>query len=71
MATIEQLKKRIDRCEESLQKEHERQHSVLERQGWGYGMRHSKIGVSNRRERELKSRLEKLILEYKIIENKS
>lgn len=68
MATIEQLKKRIDRCDESLRKEQERQHSVLERQGLGYGMRHSKIGVSNRRERELKARLEKLKTELRALE---
>ena len=68
MATIESLKKRIARCEDSLRKEQERQHSVLERQGWGYGMRHSKIGVSNRREKELKARLEKLKSELKMIE---
>lgn len=48
----------------------ERQHEVLNRQGWGYGMKHSKIGVSNRRERELKDRLARLQAELKELENK-
>lgn len=58
--TIEYLKKRIDRCEESLRKEQERIHTVLNRQGWGYGMTHTKVGCSFRREEQLKDRLSKL-----------
>lgn len=56
----ETLRRRIERCEDALRKEQERQHSVLNSQGWGYGMTHTRIGVSDRRENELKSRLAKL-----------
>lgn len=68
MPTIESLKHRIERCENALNKEQQRQLDVLNRQGWGYGMRHSKIGVSSRREQELKARLEKLKTELRELE---
>lgn len=56
----ESIKKKISRCEESLTKERERQSAMLERRGWGYGMRHSKIGFSTSKEDKLKSRLAQL-----------
>ena len=65
---IETIKRRIERCEDALRKEEQRQLDVLSRQGFGYGMRHCKIGVSDRREKELKVRLEKLKLELKELE---
>lgn len=54
------LEKRLARLEESLRKEHDRQHRVLENQGWGHSMRCVKSGVSFRREDELKEKIEKV-----------
>lgn len=54
------LEKRLARLEESLRKEHDRQHRVLERQGWGHAMRCVKTGVSFRREDELKEKIRKV-----------
>ena len=51
------LEKRLERLEESLRKEQERKHSVLNRQGWGHAMTHVKTGVSFRREDELKEKI--------------
>lgn len=51
------LEKRLERLEESLRKEQERQHAVLERQGFGHAMRNTRIGVSFRREDELKEKI--------------
>lgn len=51
------LEKRLERLEESLRKEQERQHSVLNRQAWGHAMTHVKTGVSFRREDELKEKI--------------
>ena len=52
------LERRLERLEESLRKERARQHGVLCRQGFGHGMRHSKVGCSFRREDELKEKIE-------------
>ena len=54
------LEKRLARLEESLRKEHDRQHMVLENQGWGHSMRCVKTGVSYRREDELKEKIAKV-----------
>lgn len=54
------LEKRLARLEESLRKENDRQHRVLENQGWGHAMRSVKTGVSYRREDELKEKIEKV-----------
>lgn len=54
------LEKRLARLEESLRKEHDRQHQVLESQGWGHAMRCVKTGVSYRREDELKEKIAKV-----------
>lgn len=54
------LEKRLSRLEESLRKEQDRQHRVLENQGWGHSMRCVKSGVSFRREDELKEKIEKV-----------
>ncbi len=51
------LEKRLAKLEESLYKEQERQHRVLENQGWGHAMRHVKTGISFRREDELKEKI--------------
>ena len=54
------LEKRLERLEDSLRKEQERQHSVLERQGFGHAMRNTRIGVSFKREDELKEKIRKV-----------
>lgn len=54
------LEKRLERLEESLRNEQERQHSVLERQGFGHAMRNTRIGVSFKREDELKEKIRKV-----------
>lgn len=54
------LEKRLERLEESLRKEHDRQHRVLESQGWGHAMRCVKTGVSYQREDELKEKIAKV-----------
>lgn len=54
------LEKRLARLEESLRKELDRQHRVLERRGWGHAMRCVKTGVSYRREDELKEKIAKV-----------
>lgn len=51
------LEKRLERLEESLRKEQERQHEVLNRQSFGHAMRCCKTGVSFRREDELKEKI--------------
>lgn len=54
------LEKRLARLEESLSKERDRQHRVIESQGWGHAMRCVKTGVSCRREDELKEKIAKV-----------
>lgn len=54
------LEKRMARLEESLYKEQERQHMVLENQGWGHSMRCVNTGVSFKREDELKDKIRKV-----------
>lgn len=51
------LTKRLERLEESLRKEQERQHAVLNRQGFGHAMRNTRTGVSFKREDELKEKI--------------
>lgn len=58
--TAEQIKKRISYYEDKLHQEQERQHAVLNRQGWGYGMRNSKIGVSTTKEDKIKAKIAEL-----------
>lgn len=62
------LEKRLERLEESLRKEQDRQHMVLENQGWGHSMRCIKSGVSFRREDEIKEKIEKVKSMLKEIE---
>ena len=54
------LEKRLARLEESLRKERDRQHRVLESQGGGHAMRCVKTGVCYRREDELKEKIAKV-----------
>ena len=52
------LERRLERLEESLRKERQRQNEVLNRQGFGYAMRHGRAGISFRREDELKEKID-------------
>ena len=52
------LERRLERLEESLRKERARQTEVWNRQGFGYAQRHSKAGISFRREDELKEKID-------------
>ena len=55
--TIKQLKSRIKRTEEALNKEYRRNIEKVACVGWGSGMRKVRIGPSFRRESELEERL--------------
>lgn len=58
MNKIERLLKKKAILEERLYKETVREHEVLNKRGFGYGMRHSKIGFSTRKSDALKERIE-------------
>ena len=55
--TIIQLKHRIKKTSEALEREHKRNVEKCSRVGWGSGMRRVKIGPNHRREFELETRL--------------
>ena len=52
------LERRLERLEESLRKERQRQTKVWNSQGFGHAQRHSKAGISFRREDELKEKID-------------
>lgn len=54
---IETIQRQIERCEASLAKAVENEIRVLNNRGWGYGMRHAKIGFSTVKSDRLKARL--------------
>lgn len=56
----DKLKKKLSDLESKLYDEQCKQHKQLENRGWGYGMRHSKIGFSTKREDTLKERIAKI-----------
>lgn len=51
------MERRLDRLEESLRKEQERIRGVIDRIGWGTGMRCTKCTPSFRREDELRDKI--------------
>lgn len=55
--TVKQLKHRISRTAEALEREHRKNVEVSSRVGWGAGMRRVHIGPSFSRENELEGRL--------------
>lgn len=63
------LKRKLSDLESKLFDERCRQNEMLERRGWGYGMRHSKIGYSTRREYSIKERIEEVKEQIKALEN--
>lgn len=66
---LDKLKRKLSDLESKLYYERCRQNETLERKGWGYGMRHSKIGFSTRREDSLKERIEKVKEQIKQLSN--
>lgn len=66
---LDKLKRKLSDLESKLFDERCRQHEVLERRGFGYGMTHSKIGFSTSREDSIKERIEKVKEQIKQLSN--
>lgn len=66
---LDKLKRKLSNLESELFDECCRQNKMLESRGWGYGMRHSKIGFSTRREDSLKERIEEVKEQIKQLSN--
>lgn len=49
-----------EKLKERLDIEINREIDIINRQGWGYGMRHSKIGVSTSKSDRTRNRIEKI-----------
>lgn len=65
---LDKLKRKLSDLESKLYDERCRQHTNLNNRGWGYGMRHSKIGFSTRREDSIKERIKKVKQQIKDLE---
>ena len=57
---LDKLERQLSDLESKLFEERCRQNEILNKRGWGHGMRHSKIGFSTRREESIKERIEKV-----------
>ena len=66
---LDKLKRKLSDLESKLYDERCRQNKMLESRGWGYGMRHSKIGYSTRRENMLKDRISEIKEQIKQLSN--
>lgn len=66
---LDKLKRKLSDLESKVLDERCRQNEMLNNRGWGYGMRHSKIGFSTRREYSLKERIEKVKEQIKQLSN--
>lgn len=66
---LDKLKRKLSDLESKLFDERCRQNKMLDKQGWGYGMTHSKIGFSTRREDSIKERIEKVKEQIKQLSN--
>jgi len=66
---LDKLKRKLSDLESKLYYERCRQNEMLEMRGWGYGMRHSKIGLSTRREDSIKERIEEVKEQIKQLSN--
>lgn len=66
---LDKLKRKLSDLENKLFDERCRQNEMLERRGWGYGMRHSKIGYSTKREDSLKERIREIKEQIKQLSN--
>lgn len=66
---LDKLKRKLSDLESKLFEERCRQNETLERRGFGYAMRHSKIGISTNREDSIKERIEKVKEQIKQLSN--
>ena len=66
---LDKLKRKLSDLESKLFEERCRQNEMLERRGWGYGMRHGNIGFSTRREDSLKERIKEVKEQIKQLSN--
>jgi hypothetical protein len=66
---LDKLKRKLSDLESKLFDERCKQNEMLERRGFGYGMRHSKIGFSTSREDSIKERIEKVKEQIKQLSN--
>ena len=66
---LDKLKRKLFDLESKLYYEQSRQNEMLARRGFGYGMRHSKIGFSTRREDSLKERIKEVKEQIKQLSN--
>lgn len=66
---LDKLKRKLSYLESKLLEERCKQNEMLERRGWGYGMRHSKIGLSTRREDSIKERIQEVKEQIKALKN--
>ena len=65
---LDKLKCKLSELESKLYNERCRQSTIFNNRGWGYGMRHSKIGFSTRREDSIKERIKKVKQQIKDLE---
>lgn len=65
---LDKLKRKLFDLETKLYFEQDRQHQMLNNRGWGYGMTHSKIGFSTRREDSIKERIANIKQQIKELE---
>lgn len=54
------IKANISKAEDRLRDANNAETQVITRRGWGYGMRHSKIGFSTTKSDRIKERIESL-----------
>jgi hypothetical protein len=66
---LDKLKRKLSDLESKLYEEQSRQHEMIESRGFGYGMRHSKIGFSTKREDLLKERIKEVKEQIKQLSN--
>lgn len=66
---LDKLKRKLSDLESKLFDECCRQHQILDRRGFGYGMTHSKIGFSTTREDSIKERIAKVKEQIKQLSN--
>jgi hypothetical protein len=66
---LDKLKRKLSDLESKLVDERCKPNEMLERRGFGYGMRHSKIGFSTSREDSIKERIEKVKEQIKQLSN--
>ena len=66
---LQKLIARRDDLEDKLYTEQCRQHELLNRRGWGYGMRCVNLGFSTKREDGLKLRIERMNRQISELQN--